>query len=508
MRKRSAVAIFGSSLNMVSEAVYKEVLDENRMLNTKLAALTLELDNLKRVIFGSSSERHSGGTPDASLPSLFPTEAPVEQEAPVTEQITYERSKPRAPKNNTDRLDIADHIERRRLVLEPDGVDVSGMQCIGETVNRRLMYIPASFLMLETVRPKYKEPLTGRILQAPAIDQVFAKSCVDESVAAHIAVQKIVDHLPLYRIARIFARQGVNIPESTLGDIYAESSRLLQPLYEAHRKDVLEGGYVNIDETVIRVQDSEKKGATHQGYYWVCYNNPTKAVLFVYDPSRARGAPQKILEGYQGYLQTDGYSAYEGFDDVPGITLVGCMAHARRKFFEAKAANRELAEEALALFGRVYAVERHIREQGLEAEAKLAYRREHSMAALQALHEWLLNKYPSIQVPSDPIRKAVEYTLSRWDRLVIYAQTHHLEPDNNKVENSIRPVAIGRKNYLFAGSHDAAQRSAVFYSLLGTCKAHGLEPFAWLRDVLGRLPYHPQSRIKELLPQYYKPLEI
>ena len=170
---------------MVSEAVYKEVLDENRMLNTKLAALTLELDNLKRVIFGSSSERHSGGTPDASLPSLFPTEAPVEQEAPVTEQITYERSKPRAPKNNTDRLDIADHIERRKLVLEPDGVDVSGMQCIGETVNRRLMYIPASFLMLETIRPKYKDPQTGRILQAPAIDQVFAKSCVDERRSLH-----------------------------------------------------------------------------------------------------------------------------------------------------------------------------------------------------------------------------------------------------------------------------------------------------------------------------------
>ena len=172
-------------MHMVSEATYKEVLDENRMLNSKVAALTFELDNLKRAVFGSSSERHIGGTPDASQPSLFPEESSTDKEPPVTEQITYERSKPRAPKNKPDRLDIADHIERRKLVLEPDGVDVTGMQCIGETVNRRLMYIPASFLLLETIRPKYKEPLTGRILQAPAIDRVFAKSCVDERRSLH-----------------------------------------------------------------------------------------------------------------------------------------------------------------------------------------------------------------------------------------------------------------------------------------------------------------------------------
>jgi transposase len=500
---------------MVSEAAYQEVVAERNILSeeliltkSKVAALEFELDNIKRAIFGSSSERHSGSTPEVTLPSLFPTEVPVDQEVPATEQIAYERRKPSPSKSLPDRLDVADHIERRKLVLEPEGVDPSAMKRIGETVNHRLMYIPASFLVLETVRPKYKDPVTGRIFQAPALDRTFAKSCVDESVASHVVVQKIIDHLPLYRIARIFGRQGVNIPESTLGDIYAESSRILQPLYEAHRNDVMGAGYINMDETVIRVQDSDKKGATHQGYYWVCYNNASRSVLFVYDPSRARGAPQKLLEGYQGYLQTDGYGAYEGFEDVPGITLVGCMAHARRKFFEAKAANKDLAEEALSLFGKVYAVERRIREQGLVGADKLAYRREYAVAALQELHEWLLDKYASIQLPSDPVRKAVEYTLTRWEKLVVYARTDHLEPDNNKVENSIRPVAIGRKNYLFAGSHDAAQRSAVFYSLLGTCKAHGLEPYTWLRDVLGRLPYHPQSRIRELLPQYYKPLEI
>ena len=389
-------------------------------------------------------------------------------------------------------------------MLEPQGVDVAAMKRIGETVNRRLQHIPASFLLFETIRPKYKDPFTGLIYQAPATDQTFAKSSVDASVSAHIVVQKIIDHLPLYRMARIFNRQGVNIPESKLGDIYTESSRILQPLYDAHRKDVLGGGYVNMDETTIRVQDSDKKGATHQGYYWVCYNNASGSVLFVYDPSRSRGAPQKILEGYQGYLQTDGYGAYEEFEQVPGITLMYCLAHARRKFFEAKGANPQLSQEALDLFGSVYAVEKYIREQQLTGEAKLDYRKTHAVAALESLHVWLLDKYASIPLPGDPIRKAIDYTLVRWDKLILYAQSHHLDPDNNKVENSIRPVAIGRKNYLFAGSHDAAQRSGIFSRLLGTCKAYGIDPYAWLKDLLARLPYHPKNRIQELLPQYYK----
>jgi transposase len=184
--------------------------------------------------------------------------------------------------------------------------------------------------------------------------------------------------------------------------------------------------------------------------------------------------------------------------------LMCCLAHARRKFFEAKGANPQLSQEALDLFGSLYAVEKYIREQQLTGEAKLDYRKTHAVAALEWLHAWLLDKYASIPLPGDPIRKAIDYTLVRWDKLILYAQSHHLDPDNNKVENSIRPVAIGRKNYLFAGSHDAAQRSGIFYSLLGTCKAHGIDPYAWLKDVLAMLPYHPQNRIQELLPQYYK----
>jgi transposase len=255
---------------------------------------------------------------------------------------------------------------------------------------------------------------------------------------------------------------------------------------------------------VIKVLDSDKKGSCHQGYYWVYYNNPSKTVLFDYDPSRARGAPQKILIDFQGYLQTDGYGAYEKFEDVTGITLVGCMAHARRKFFEAKVSDKAMAEEALSLFGKVYAVEKHIREAGLIGEEKLAWRQTHAVPALAELHKWLTEKYADAKRPTSRMRQAIEYTLKRWEKLSLYAYTDLLDPDNNRVENAIRPVAVGRKNFMFAGSHEAAQRSAMVYSLLGTCKAHGINPFEWLSDILRRLPTHPINRINELLPQYYK----
>jgi transposase len=185
----------------------------------------------------------------------------------------------------------------------------------------------------------------------------------------------------------------------------------------------------------------------------------------------------------KGFLQTDGYSVYEEFGNVPGITMVGCMAHAQGKFFDAKVSDKTSSKEALAFFCNVYAFEKYTRETGLAGEEKRAWRKAHAFPALESLHAWLMEKYTSGGIPSSPIRQTVEYTMKRLDKIILYAQKDLLDPDNNRLENSIRPVAIGRKNYLFAGSHDAVQRSAMLYSLLGTCKAQGIEPFSWLCDV-------------------------
>jgi hypothetical protein len=194
----------------------------------------------------------------------------------------------------------------------------------------------------------------------------------------------------------------------------------------------------------------------------------------------------------------------KGFDEMAGITLVGCLAHARRKFFEARVSYKAFADEALALFGQVYAVEKNIRETGLVGEDKLDWRRVHAAPALEALRTWMTEKYAEVKRPTLRMRIVIENSLKRWDKLSLYAGTDVLDPDKNHVENAIRPVAVGRKNFLFAGSHEAALRSAMFYSLMGTCKAHGVEPFTWLSDMLQKLPTHTINQIKDLLPQYYK----
>ena len=496
MLKRCTVETFTSLQHMVTQEAYDE-------LKQKYESNLVYINYLQRHLFGKTSERHVPSPVNELQGSLFPNEAPTEIVMVETELITYERSKKVAVKH-PGRKPLNEDLPREVIEVLHAEADPATMERIGEQVTEQLAMRPVQFYVKQYVYPKYLQRSTGKIYQAPAVDGTFARFNVDYSVAAHVVVQKLVDHLPLYRQARIFQRQGVDLSESTLGDLFTQVAKQLTPVYEAHRQEMMASGYLNVDETTIQVLDSDKKGATKQGCYWVYYDPLQKSVLYDYDRRHGLDAAQKVLSDYQGYLQTDGAKVYECYAKVPGITLVGCMAHARRKFFDAKAADKTLAEHALTLFGAVYAVEKHIREEGLTGEEKLAFRQKHAVPALHALHTWMLHQYKGGLRPSSPICGAIEYSLRRWEKLTIYATTHLLDIDNNKVENAIRPVTIGRKNYMFAGSHDAAQRSAMLYSLLGTCKALGINPFEWLKYVLLRIHTHPMSRIKELLPQYYK----
>jgi transposase len=501
--KCSGRGIFGSSKKMVTQAAYDSLKLENEQLQSAYKDLQFRLVQLERLIFGSKSERFTPTQPGMEAPTLFDIPPTTEEVVVSTQQVSYERKQKETRVNHPGRNAFPEKLRREEIILNPQGIDLSGAVRVGEDATEVLAYTPAELYVKRTVRPRYHLPSQQRMVQAGAPERTFSRSSVDESLVANVIVEKYTDHLPLYRQAKRYERQGVVLSESTLGDIITACGRMLQPLYEAHRKDILSRGYLHVDETTIKVQDSDKKGATHQGYYWVFYDNLNRSVLFAYDPGRGRAAPQQILEGYQGYLQSDGYAVYEDFGEQEGITLVGCLAHARRKFHEAMQSDKTRAEEALALFQSVYAIERHIREENITGEDKLQYRKAHAIPLLQELKNWMVKTYPEV-LPKSVMGKAIEYNLKRWDKLCLYAQTGILEPDNNKVENSIRPVAIGRKNYLFAGSHDAAQRGAMMYSLLGTCKAHGIEPYAWLKDILEKLPTQPINRIKELLPQYYQ----
>ena len=262
---------------------------------------------------------------------------------------------------------------------------------------------------------------------------------------------------------------------------------------------MLQSSYLHVDETPIKVMDKDKKGETHRGYYWVYQNSIDKIVFFDYQEGRGREGPMEILEGFQGYLQTDGYSAYDVFDKKEKIILLHCMAHARRYFTEALGNDESRAGYALQEMQKLYTIERSCRDQSLSFDEITAVRQEKSVPILTGLNQWMKEQYMQV-VAKSSIGNALAYSIARWEKLSLYTQNGMLKIDNNPVENSIRPVALGRKNYLFAGSHEAARRSGMLYSSLGTCKMHGIEPYNWLKDVLQRILTHPINKVQELLP--------
>ena len=276
-------------------------------------------------------------------------------------------------------------------------------------------------------------------------------------------------------------------------------------MYESLKKLIVQSNYLHADESPIKVLDKDKKGTTHCGYFWVYHNSIDGLVWFDYQEGRGREGPAAVLKDFKGYLQTDGYAVYDYFKDKEGIAVLHCMAHARRMFFEAKDNDKVIAEYALEQIGLLYNIERQAKEQQLQPEQILQLRSQEAVPVLQSLGTWMKKAYLKA-LPKSTMGKALGYSIQRWPELMLYATDGKLKIDNNPVENSIRPVAIGRKNYLFAGSHDAAKRSAMLYSLMGTCKLHGINPFILLRDVLQRINNHPINKIHELLPHNWKPI--
>ncbi len=253
------------------------------------------------------------------------------------------------------------------------------------------------------------------------------------------------------------------------------------------------------DETPIPVQTNDKPGSTHKGYHWVYFAPLEKLVCFDYRKSRGRDGPEKFLESFRGMLQTDGYNAYDIYEKKDGIILHGCMAHARRKFENSKDNDPKRAEYVLDRMRKLYMTEREARENNLSFEQRKELRLEQSLPVLQELETWMKEQLPDV-LPKSSIGQAITYTLGLWKRLTRYIENGQVEIDNNLIENSIRPVAIGRKNYLFAGSHEAAQQAAMIYSFLGTCKINNIEPFSWLKDVLQKIQDHSIQKLDELLP--------
>src|SRR5690554_3880432 len=377
------------------------------------------------------------------------------------------------------------------------------MVCIGKDITEELECEPAKFYIKRYIRYKYaaKSGEGVRIGELP--ERVIDKGIPGAGLLAMIVTGKYMDHLPLYRQKQIFARVNIQIASSSIEGWTKDVLIKLQPLYDQLFFDTKTKGYLQVDETPIKVLDKDKKGAAHQGWYWVYHCPLDKTVLFDYSPTRGGSAPLPILGNFKGYLQTDGYAVYEKYGKKKEITHLACWAHARREFERALDNDKARAEKALLLIQQLYAVERQAREESLGPEATKALRLENSLPVINELGKWIFQEIKST-LPKSQIGKAMAYTYARWDGLSAYLYDGKLQIDNNMVENAIRPVALGRKNYLFAGSHEAAQRAAMLYSFFAICKKHEVNPFQWLKYTLENIMSINQKILKDLYPQNYK----
>jgi transposase len=478
---------------------YRSLYEQSQL---RIIALEQQLQQLQKMIFGSRQERFVPANANSSQLSLNIQAEPVAAlSVSNAKKIAYTRttaSVEPTPLLHRGRMKLPESLRREEFIIEPL-IDVSACKKMGEEITEVLEWKPGELFVKKYVRIKYAKPGNSGVVIGELPARPLDKAMAGAGLLAQIVIDKYVDHLPLYRQMQRFERSGLTLPYSTLTDWVSSTCRLIEPLYEALKASVIQSRYLHADETPIKVLDKDKKGETHRGYYWVYQDSIAKTVFFDYRQGRGREGPQGILEHFKGYLQTDGYIAYEIFDQNKDITLMHCMAHARRMFHDALDNDRERAQYALEQIQKLYMIERSCKEEALSFAEIMQVRQQKSLPVLEALGKWMKEQYVQT-TPKSAIGKALGYSIERWQRLSMYAQNGMLNIDNNPVENSIRPVALGRKNYLFAGSHEAAKRSAMLYSLLGTCKMHNIEPYTWLRNTLEKIATHPINKIKELLP--------
>ncbi len=445
-----------------------------------VARLELKVDILCRKLFGQSSEKLAPG----QLGLLEGMDGPPPAEAP-DDEATHETPPSRRRKGAHGRKPLPKDLPRQRVVLEvPEGERKCGccgetMQPFGEDVTEELEVVPAKLFVREIVRPKYScRACQEGVRQADLPWRPVEKGRPGPGLLAQVLVSKYVDHLPLARQSRMFARHGIGIARSTLCDWVAACVEELEPAYRELSKAVLASRIVQADETPITVLEEHDERRRRQCWLWA-YRGTGGETVFVFRETRARDGPRAFLGDFKGWLQRDGYSGYDKLGE--GIAHVGCWAHARRHFFDARPSAEKDATEALGLIARLYAVEGDARD--LAPAERAVLRRERASPVLGAIRA-RLDAWHAVALPRSDFGKAVAYARAQWQTLVRYVEDGDLEIDNNALEREIRPVALGRKNWLFAGSYEGGHRAAVLYSVLASCRAAGAGPFEYLSDVL------------------------
>ena len=475
----------------------RTALEESRQEN---AFLRQKVEALVRRVFGASSERIDPA--QLELLQLPTTLTPPATEPPPTGP---EPRTPRARKERAPRL--PEHLPVIEEVIDPEPVKTQPEQwrCIGQEISEQLDYEPARFLRRRTIRRKYVsrlEPERAPVI-APRPECLQERSLAAPGLLAHILVSKYCDHLPLYRQEQIFARRHqVHLPRQTLVRWVELAADWLQPIYEHIRTGVLGGGYVQVDETPIEYL-APGNGQTKQGYFWAAHR-PGGDVLYRWETSRAAACLKNILPvSFTGTVQCDGYAAYPAFAKTrEALQLAGCWAHVRRKFRDAMEQSPRSASWLLRQLQHLYQIEARLRQHHAGPNLRAAVRAAQSRPIVARLKQALLRlKAGHRHLPQSLLGQAIDYALGQWSTLEVFLRDGRLEIDNNLVENAIRPTALGKKNWLFIGAAEAGQRSAILYTVVESCHRRGLDPYAYLRDVLTRLPRMTNKQTSEVTPE-------
>ena len=497
---------------MEIKQTYDELVAENTKLKQRIAYL-------ERMLYGSKSDRIKKDAATDGQLSLFDdffkeaideNAAKIEAAAKEIKKAADKRRK--AAGKNPERPAKYQYagLEERTTLIMPEGVDAADCDVIGKDVTRILHRDPAQIWVEVIERPILrlkadKQLPNPRIFQAKAPSAVIGGNHIGADMLAQIVIDKYRYHLPEYRQVKQYADLGVKLPTSTLNDWVHRTADKLEPLYETLRKDILSGDYLQIDEVPWRIADRPDK--SRKGYAWQFLDSRPQShgLYFLYlNGSRAGAVPRAELRGFHGAIQTDGYAVYDYFEEQDNVTLLGCMAHVRRKFCDAQISHPELAAQAIKWIELLYTLEANLRHDGATAGETAAARTEKALPIMDAMEEWMVavhNQY----TPSDPMGKALDYAYKLWPRLRRYALDGRYHIDNNAVEQNQRPSVLGRKNYLFSKNDNGAVDNAIFYSLIETCDIVGVNPLEWLTYALDNLHDNtPPEEITSILPYYYK----
>lgn len=503
-------ALYDATLQMNQQLlqVNGQLHKSNEQLQAQLASLQYQMQQLTRLIKGFKSERYIPAAANPFQPDLGLTfdEAAASTRLADVQKISYTREK-RTKEAKPASTGLPANLARVTTVLEPKE-DITGCEKMGEEIHETLDYKPGELFVNRLIIPQYRCPIEGkpgasRILQASRPARAIKRSIAEPGLLAQVVIDKFVDSLPLNRQQDRYQRGNITLAYSTLADWVRLVAEAVEPLGGALLREMLQYDYWQADETGIAVLDKLKKGDTHQGYFWTYKTGNAPLIYYDYQPGRQADRPIELLSKFKGHLQTDAYAAY---DHLPNknIILLNCMSHARRKFVDAVSNDKARTDYVLIEIGKLYKIEEECREQQFGPDLILSKRQKEALPILLDLGKWLEVEYKQLR-PQSPIAKAIGYSVKRWDKLSLYASTGHLQIDNNGIERCMRQVAVGRKNYLFCGSHEAARRAGLLYSLLVTCKLNEVNPYDWLKDILSLdIKETHINKIGDLLPHNWK----